>query len=531
MPPALIRSFLACLAAIALGLPSAFAQSTERVSLSSAGIQGNGGSFSQSLSSNGRFVAFTSDANQLVPGDTNGVWDVFVHDRQTGRTTRVSVDSGGLQGNQRSEDPSISPDGRYVAFTSRAADLVPGDTNGFEDVFVHDRRTGWTTRVSVDAGGIQGNANSAAPFISTDGRFVAFHSYASNLVPGDTNGWADVFVHDRQTGQITRVSMDGGGIQGNGNSYLSSIAADGRMAAYQSDASNLVPGDTNNVSDVFVRDLQTGQMTRVSVDSGRVQGNDASYNPSLSSDSRFVAFSSWADHLVPGDTNSSLDVFVHDQQTGQTTRVSVDSGGLQGNDWSYSPSISSDGRFVTFESAASNLVPGDTNGSNDIFVHDRQTGQTTRVSVDSGGIPGNRSSQYPKISSDGRFVAFSGDSSNLIPGDTNRARDVFVHDRNPIMPTLTAQGSCPGLMTLTLDSASPEGGVAFAIGAAGSFTLTSSVCAGTLLDIANPQLGPVIRASWLGTIERRYQTPPAMCGLTVQALDIRTCKTSNAVVL
>lgn len=270
---------------------------------------------------------------------------------------------------------------------------------------------------------------------------------------------------------------------------------------------------------------------RVSVDSSGIQGNLPSFAPSISYDGRFVAFFSGASNLVPGDTNTTYDVFVRDRQTGETTRVSVDSGGFQGSAQSYDPSISSDGRFVAFESWASNLVPGDTNGTLDVFIHDRQTGHTLRASVNSRGLQGNDWSNDATISADGRFVAFGSRASNLVLGDTNSRLDIFVHDRQPITPTLAAQGSCPGPMTLTLDAATPHGGVAFAIGAAGSFTLTSSICVGTILDLANPQLGPVIRASWLGTIVRSYPTTPAMCGLTVQALDVLTCKTSNAVVL
>jgi Tol biopolymer transport system component len=472
-----------------------------------------------------------------MPGDSNYLTaDVFVHDRLTGQTTWVSKQSGGGHGGSDSIQPNISANGRFVAFTS-SGNLTPPDWNAASDVFVHDRQTSQTTRVSVDSGGVQGNGYSSSPAISSDGRFVAFGSRASNLVPGDTNACGDVFVHDRQTGQTTRVSVDSGGIQGNQDLYGStSISTDGRFVAFGSHASNLVPGDTNGAADVFVHDRQTSQTTRVSVDSGGFQGIWDSSNPSISSDGRLVAFESYAFNLVPGDTNGWSDIFVHDCQTGQTTRVSVDSGGVQGDRFSWTPSISSDGRFVAFISAAGNLVPGDSS-SYDIFVHDRHTGQTTLVSVDSGGIHGNASSgslyngDRPGISSEGRFIAFWSEASNLVPHDTNGCFDIFVHDRKPIAPTLAAQDSCPGLMTFTLDAATPEGGVAFALGAAGAFTLTSSGCAGTVLDIANPQLSPVIRASWLGTIERAYQMTPAMCGLTVQAVDMHTCKTSNAVVL
>jgi Tol biopolymer transport system component len=263
-----------------------------------------------SISADGRYVAFHSDASNLVPGDTNGTWDIFVHDRLTGQTTRVSVASDGTQGNNGSGDPSISADGRYVAFTSEASNLVPGDTNGTWDIFVHDRVTGQTTRVSVASDGSEGYGSSFSSSISADGRYVAFSSWASNLVPGDTNGWADVFVHDRVTGQTTRVSVASDGTEGNHVSLLPSISADGRYVAFSSWASNLVPGDTNEVQDIFVHDRLTGQTSRVSVASGGTEGNGASEFPSISADGRYVAFYSAASNLVPGDTNGTWDIFV-----------------------------------------------------------------------------------------------------------------------------------------------------------------------------------------------------------------------------
>jgi Tol biopolymer transport system component len=182
------------------------------------------------------------------------MWDVFVHDRVTGQTSRVSVSSSGEQGNGESRFPSLSADGRYVAFESLASNLVPSDTNGTPDVFIHDRVTGQMTRVSVSSSGEEGNGNSSEASVSANGRYVAFHSSASNLVPGDTNGTWDVFVHDRVTGQTSRVSVSSSGEQGNGNSYEANISPDGRYVAFGSAASNLVPGDTNGTPDVFVHD-------------------------------------------------------------------------------------------------------------------------------------------------------------------------------------------------------------------------------------------------------------------------------------
>lgn len=382
------------------------------------------------ISADGRFVAFSSSSYSLVPWDTNGQRDVFVHDRQTGATTRVSVSSSGRQGNYQSNSAEISADGRFVVFTSLASTLVTGDSNLVEDIFVHDRLTGATTCVSVDSSGAQGNHHSYSPTISADGRFVAFTSYASNLVPGDTNAKEDIFVHDRQTRETTRVSVDSSGEQGNDYSRLSTLSADGRYMAFSSAASNLVPGDSNAVEDAFVHDRLTGTTTRISVDSYGAQGNSISYVPEISADSRFVAFFSLASNLVAGDTNDVWDIFVHDRNTETTTRVSVDSSGAQSFKHSNNPSISANGRFVSFSSAASNLVPGDTNGTADIFIHDRQTGTTTRISVDSYGAQGNSSSSVSAISADGRIVAFESRASNLVMWDTNAASDIFVHQRS-----------------------------------------------------------------------------------------------------
>ena len=379
-----------------------------------------------------------------------------------GTTERVSVPSDGTQGNDYSDEPSISADGRFVAFWSYATNLVPGDMNGYSDIFVHDRQTGETTRVSVASDRTEGNGGSYRPSISADGRFVAFYSYASNLVPDD-KGHDDVFVHDRQTGATTRVSVASDGTQANGHSHIPSVSADGRFVAFYSYASNLVPGDTNGTHDIFVHDRQTGETTRVSVASDGAQANSYSYVSAISADGRFVAFESYASNLVPADTNGGYDIFVHDRQTGQTTRVSVASDGAEGNQTSEQPSISAHGRFVAFRSSASNLVPGDMNGWLDVFVHDRQTGETTRVSVASDGTQGNNWSSSASISGDGRVVAFESHASNLVPGDTNGYKDVFVRDRGLILSVLSAPiidvdvaGSRPGATPYSAGCDDPE---------------------------------------------------------------------------
>jgi tricorn protease-like protein len=402
---------------------------TSRVSVASDGTQADGSSFLPSISADGRYITFYSEASNLVPGDTNGMADIFVHDRQTGETSRVSVASDGTQGNNHSFASSFSADARYVVFHSQASNLIPGDTNGTIDVFVRDRQTEQTSRISIASSGTQGIGDSEYPSISADGRYIAFQSEANNLVPGDTNNALDIFIHDRQTGQTNRVSLASNGMQADDNSYLPSISAGGRYVTFLSLASNLVPGDTNGSGDIFVHDQQTGQTSRISVTSDGSQSNNYSSWPAMSADGRYVSFWSEANNLVPGDTNNSRDVFVYDRQIGQTNRVSVASDGTQGNDHSLSYRISADGRYVVFGSAATNLVPDDTNGQADIFIHDQQTGQTSRVSIASDGTQANNHSYWSSISVDGRYIAFHSDASNLVTGDTNNVGDIFVHDR------------------------------------------------------------------------------------------------------
>jgi hypothetical protein len=437
-------------AATLLGLlaasATAFAQSTTRVSVDASGVEGNGysGSYygeSPAISADNRFVAFESLAKNLVSGDTNGSMDIFVKELATGAIVRVSIDSAGVQGNRDSAYPSLSADGRFVAFMSMSDNLVAGDTNNTQDIFLHDRDpdgngiydegNGVTTRVSVRSNGAQANNASGFPMISADGSTVSYYSYATNLVTGDTNKCADVFVYDRLTAKTTRVSVDSAGAQASDASYYSALSADGQVVAFTSHANNLVAGDANGAQDVFVRDRTSGQTTRVSVDSSGVEANASSDLPAISADGNVVAYMSNATNLVVGDSNNVADVFVRDRATGATERVSVDSAGNQGDIDSYSGNLilSADGRIVTFTSAADNLVANDTNGYADVFVHDRKTAVTTRVSVDSSGAEGNVGGAASGISADGELVAFASDSTNLVANDTNAQTDVFVRDR------------------------------------------------------------------------------------------------------
>ena len=403
---------------------------TTRVSVDSSGVEGNGYSVNPAISGNGRYVAFRSAANNLVAGDTNGVTDIFVHDRDTGATTRVSVDSSGVQGNGNSFTPAISGGGRYVAFRSDASNLVANDTNGARDIFVHDRNTGETTRVSVSSDGDEGNGNSDTPAISADGRYVTFISSASNLVTGDTNGRSDVFIHDRQTGLTERVSVNSAGAQANDSTFARpAVSNDGRFVAFSSAATNLVANDTNGRDDIFLRDRQAETTDRISLGPITAQGNAHSVLPRISADGCQVLFESNATNLVADDNNQTGDIFVYDCQTRTITRVSVASDGSEANDRAYDGAISANGRFVAFASGADNLVANDANGWVDIFVHDRQSGVTTRVSVASDGSEADSNSYRPALSANGRYVAFESDASNLVADDSNSRTDIFVHDR------------------------------------------------------------------------------------------------------
>jgi Tol biopolymer transport system component len=390
-----------------------------------SGTAGNGSSGGTAVSADGRFSVFQSNATDLVPGDTNGATDVFRLDRVTGATTRLSVSTGGVQGNGPSVAPAVSANGSRVVFASVASTLVAGDTNGASDIFLHDRGTGATTRISVDSAGAQASGGSFAPSISADGRFVVFESDAANLVPGDGNGLRDVFLRDLIAGTIVRVSEGGGGADALGASSRGTIAADGGAVTFQSLAPNLVAGDTNGVADVFHRALSTGVVTRVSVDSSGAQGDGASTVPSPSREGRFVVFASVATNLVaPG--NTAKHVYVHDIVLGKTMRASIDDEGAPGNGDSDLPSISCDGRYVAFVSSATNLVALDGNGVADVFVRDRIAEQTYRVNVDRRGSEANAASGAPLFSCDGRYVTFPSDADNLVQADTNGTTDAFV---------------------------------------------------------------------------------------------------------
>ncbi len=420
---------------VVLALASAsHAQVTQRVSVDSFGRQAEGDSGlleDPSFSIDGRFVAFDSGAANLIPPGASGTWHVFVRDRRSGSTEIVSVDSTGRPGNNYSYAPSISADGRYVVFHSSATNLIPDDTNGSYDIFLRDRLLGTTERVSIGPEGVQANSDSFEPVISADGTCVAFASFARNLTGGHSNTYWDTFVFDRRTRRTECASLTSAGTSGDSDSYRSAISADGRFVAFLSFAGNLVPGDTNGTTDIFVRDRTLGTIERVSLGDSGQQANGNSDQPSLSGDGRFVAFYSGASNLVPGDTNHAEDVFVRDRENLVTELISVSSSGSIGNARSTWPYVSADGRCVVFTSASTNLVDGEQNLDWDVFVRDRLRGTTECVSRGLGGHAGNEESGAwgSAVSGDGRFVGFYSFASNLVPDDTNGRFDLFVRDR------------------------------------------------------------------------------------------------------
>lgn len=380
---------------------------TERISVRNDGSQAESftASRASTVSADGRYVAFLSTA-KLTPGDTDSTTDVFVRDRVAGTTERISVDSDGVGGNGHSgrgmntsnPPPSISADGRYVAFESDATNLYGNDGNGSTpDVYVRDRAAGVTQRLAYYG---------YSPAISGDGAYVTWE-------------WeGTIYRRLRISPYTTHIVVSGGA--------FASISNDGRYVAFQSQYPHL-PGDTNGWEDIYVRDLTTNALERVSVDSNEQGGANRSLYPSISADGQVVAFHSIS-ALVPDDTSCcSPDIYVRDRASGTTERANVASSGRPANVAdAANPSLSPDGRYVTFDTAASNLAAGDTNGATDVFVRDRLARTTGRVSVAS---DGSQASGFdPAVSNGGRVIAFSSTASNLVPGDTNGGEDAFARD-------------------------------------------------------------------------------------------------------
>jgi Tol biopolymer transport system component len=435
---AVVAGLLGAVAADVLAGPSP--QRTVRVRVATSGDP-DGRSTSPSLSADARRVAFASTATNLIdPDDGNGhVSDVFVYDQGSGSVSLASTGLDGRAADGPSTQPVLSGDGATVAFTSRARNLVAGDGNAASDVFVRGA-TSALARVSVATGGAEADAGSSQPDLSADGSRVVFTSSADDLVPADANKHDDVFVRDLGAGTTSLVSAASEGGVAAGDSSAPAISPDGRYVTFSSKADDLVADDDNGRADVFLRDLVTRRTYLVSV-ARRVRGQNhalpggRALTSDVSRDGRFVVFESSATNLVAHDRNNATDVFVRDRRAGLTRRVSLSITNEEGGRATILPTITPDGHFVAFASRADDLVPESAYGL-DVFVRDIARGTTTLADVTARGRP--RSSELddqpperPSLSADASTIAFASSASNLAGGDANRKSDVFLRRLTP----------------------------------------------------------------------------------------------------
>ena len=421
-------------ATVSLAGPSP--QRTVRIRLAAAGNP-NGPSTEPALSADGRRVAFTSAATNLTPqkDDNDAMRDVYVYDQASGAVQFASLGPAGDAADGASDQPVLDADGSHLAFRSRATNLVAGDTNRFADVFVLLPDAGMV-RASAGPDGEEANGASGEPDLSADGRLLVFTSRADNLVPGDTNNGDDVFVRNMETGAVSLVSGDPSGVPADGDSRAPAISAGGRYVSFSSDAANLEETDDNGREDVFVRDLTTGRTTLVSVARGGGAGQNRALGgarPQVSDvarDGRFVVFESDATNLAGRDRNRRTDVFVRDLVRQSTRRVSISTTNEEGGGASYLPTITPDGRYVAFGSRANDLVAEDAVGP-DVFVRDVRRETTVLADVTSRGRLRGREPALPppgrpSLSADGATAAFASSAANLAGADTNRLADVFL---------------------------------------------------------------------------------------------------------
>ncbi|MEU6763990.1 hypothetical protein ABZ916_15880 [Streptomyces sp. NPDC046853] len=407
---------------------------TERVSVGPEGVEGNAASTNPAISADGRYVAFVSASRNLVANDTNGTPDAFVRDLRTGKTERVSVRSNGKASHGVVREVSLSPDGRYVVFTSTADDLVNGDPNDLDDVFLHDRDTGKTQRISATGALYDELRNHLTydPVVSGDGRYVAYASGAEDLVEGDANQRDDVFLYDRKKKTTELAQLDNAGQQGQGDAFAPAFAGDsgGRYLAFTSNTSNLAGvEDHSSATDIFLRDREKGTTELISIPQA-YNRKTPSWGAALSGDARYVAFTSSSRVLRPEGPapTSAHNVFLYDREAKRMRLVSATPDGTPADGDSDDVSLSRDGRYAVFTSAASNLAPEDDgDSSSDVFLRDMETGEVRLVSGESEPVsedtkPGRRTG----VSEGGGAVVFDSPAGNLVAGDTNAAADVFL---------------------------------------------------------------------------------------------------------
>ncbi len=395
----------------------------------SVGLSGQGGGSYAAISGDGRFVAFKSPASDLAPNHIDNSWDVFVRDRLTKKMEIASTRTGGAavyNPGDYTSPPSIASSGKFVAFMSSATDLVPNDENGLPDIFIHDRDANTTELISVAANGAGGNGPSFTPAVTSDGRFVAFQSFANNLTAGDNNDALDIFVRDRKLGVTELISVNDSGQQGVDPAEYGfpglSISDDGRFVAFAYRNLPVQGSPENGQFTVYLRDRQAHTTQLIA------QGN----LPSLSGSGRFLVYVSPLS-LTVVDNNDGSNVYLLDRKVDQTEQVSIPvtgGSGPSGGDIYSPPSISADGSLVAFETTAA-LDPTDKNGLSDIYLRDRNQNETVLVSA---GMQGNSNgkSHNPAVAGNGSAVAFNSMASNLVPGGTTGQNNVFVYDRSAL---------------------------------------------------------------------------------------------------
>ncbi|MCH2101274.1 MAG: hypothetical protein MK209_05080 [Planctomycetes bacterium] len=489
-------------------------QNTERVSLNNSGLEGSGASEAPAVSADGQIIAFQSAAPDLVSNDANDCRDILLRNMLLGKTELISVTTDGLQTSGDSMTPAISADGNLVVFSSIAPEFAAGDINQNWDIVLRDRTAG-TSRVLSQINGLVGNSYSWTPVISADGQFVAFESGSSNFVD-DLNEYSDIFVVEVVTGAIERISLSTAGDEGNGPSRLPSLSDDGRFVAFESEANSLVAGDNNDKRDIFVHDRQTGETERISKSGPGGEGNDHSSRPSISADGRFIAYESLASNLVAGDTNGVSDIFIYDRIAAKTKRISVASGGFQVENYNKFAAISADARYVIFQSASFDIAPDTVNGFLDVHVHDRSTNVTERVSSNVFGVESNGWSGTPAINEDGRYLCFFSYGDNLEPGDSNDVADVFRRDRGSQGNSIGLTGdlivNLPGSLTLSFTGAP----LVVDYWVLYSFSNSGSSVFGHPIDLSSPQVAGKGQTSATGSGGFTSNTiPPSLAGRAV----------------